>query len=73
MKDICSQLINKNDYEIPKFKKLKVTFNREDLTFRIYSETKLPITKISSLLQNFNISILDSVSFVNKNISVFIL
>ena len=59
MNDICAQLINKNDYEIPKFKKLKVAFNQEDLTFRIYSEEKIPITKISNLFQNFKIDILE--------------
>ena len=68
MNDICSQLINKRDYEIPKFEKLKVTFNQKDLTFRIYSEEKILITKISNLLQNFKIDIIDSLSFKIDNI-----
>jgi len=71
MNDICSQLINKNDYEIPKFKKLKVSFNQKDLTFHIYAEEKLPITKISNLLQNFKIDIIDSLSFKIDNIYVY--
>ena len=71
MDNVCSQLINKNDYEIPEFKKLKVIFNQEKQTFRIYSENKLSITKINNLFQNFDIEIIDSLSFKIDNVSIY--
>ncbi|ACM92763.1 NAD-glutamate dehydrogenase family protein [Nautilia profundicola AmH] len=71
MNDLCKQLISKEDYEIPNFNEVYLSFDKNTQTFHIYSKNKLPITTISNLLQNFNISILDSVSFINKNTYVY--
>jgi glutamate dehydrogenase len=71
MKNLCKQLISNEDYKIPEFEKIHISFEKETQTFHIYSKEKLPITKISNIFQNFNIDILDSVSFVNDGIYVY--
>ncbi|AZV46532.1 glutamate dehydrogenase [Nautilia sp. PV-1] len=71
MKDLCKQLISNEDYKIPEFEKIHISFEKETQTFHIYSKEKLPITKISNIFQNFNIDILDSVSFINDGIYVY--
>lgn len=71
MNDICRQLITKEDYEIPEFDDILIKFDKKTETFYIYSKTKLKITTISNLLQNFNIKITDSVSFENKNTYIY--
>jgi len=71
MNDICKQLISENDYKIPEFERIFIKFNKTTNTLHIFSKEKLPITTISNILQNFDISILDSVSFINDNIYVY--
>ncbi|GAB6073463.1 NAD-glutamate dehydrogenase domain-containing protein [Nautilia lithotrophica] len=71
MNDLCKQLITQDDYQIPEFEKIYIKFDKSTKTFHIYSKEKLPITTISNILQNFDISILDSVSFINDTIFVY--
>ena len=71
MNDLCKQLISKEDYQIPDFEQILIKFDKDSNTFLIYSKEKLPVTTISNILQNFDILILDSVSFINNNIYVY--
>ena len=71
MNNICNQLISEEDFTIPEFDEIFISFDKETQTFHIFSKNKIPITKISNLLQNFNISILDSVSFINNDIHIY--
>ncbi|WP_456478927.1 NAD-glutamate dehydrogenase domain-containing protein, partial [Nautilia sp.] len=71
MNDLCRQLISEKDYNIPEFENIFIKFDETSKTFHIYSKNKLPITQISNLLQNFSISILDSVSFINDGVFVY--
>jgi len=71
MNEICEQLIEKDDYNIPEFKDLYISFKKESKTFVIYSEKKLHLTTISNLLQNFNIIITQAASFEVDGVYVY--
>ena len=71
MNEICNQIINENDVDIPEFDKILIQFNSSNKTFNIYSKEKILITTITNLLQNFNIKVIDSISFENNNIFIY--
>jgi len=71
MNDICKQIIDNEDYQIPEFEDILISFKKDSKTFVIYSKTKLQFTTISNLLQNFNIKITDAASFEVNGIFVY--
>ncbi len=69
--ELCRNLISDKDMSIPEFTNILITFEKKMKIFHIYSKKPHQITKISNILQNFNIDITDSVSFKIKDVHIY--
>jgi len=69
-KNICDQLISEEDYKIPSFEEIYITF-KDNSTFYIYSKEKIPVSKIVNIFQNFKIETEETLSFYIQNVYVY--